>query len=680
MTVLTTIAKAGPYAGDGTTGPFTVPFRFLDAAHLRVIRNTAGVETVLALGTDYTVSGVGATSGTVTLVAPLPVGQTLTVVRNVPATQEADYVPGDAFPAESHEQALDKLTMITQQQQEQLGRAVIFPTTDESVSELPTADQRSLRVLGFDANGDLTTYAPASQVTRAENVSYLPAGAGAVLRTVAAKLEDIVSLADFIPADTITATTDCAPFLQAAINAGGGSVFIPEGKYLMSTPVNLTIRGFYTSEPSQQIFGQGAEIVVATTTPLFTQSVGTDYTAKWIFRDLTFTSAGENTKVFDLDRIYNSVFTCCSFIRIGSVFWSRVDRSGDTANFPEGYIQSAQIHNNHFGACHTIIDAKRCFNLSFSANFSEACSRGVVVDGLGDPACNMIRITDNVIEGGGTPIRLGAVFGGVIQGNYIEHNPESTQGEFELNIGSRAHRGLAIVGNQFQPSAAHVEDTNWFAIRLANTLGGNRGVTLISNTISGPRLVTGAGVGTFAAGNFDTSSSTDRLFSTTQQVNHVVGGNWWGLVDNRAAAYDSATTTWRVVSIVNAVQSTVYAVDGLLQLLSIGGNQLGATAVSFKFILNIDQAGVYNCVLLGSADIVNLTGTGNVGAYHETYWTTPVTPGFIVSGSTITITFNNFSDYSYPDHGRIHSLGVNLAVRSMRGRGGFSPVTLALPT
>ena len=510
-------------------------------------------------------------------------------------------------------------------------------------------------------------------------IGFTPAGVGAVQRTMQDKLREWVSLEDFIPAGTITATTNCSPFLQAAINAGGGSVFIPEGKYLMSTPVNLTIRGFYTSEPSQQIFGQGAEIVVATTTPLFTQSVGTDYTAKWIFRDLTFTSAGANTKVFDLDRIYNSVFTCCSFIGIGSVFWSRVDRTGDTVNYPEGYIQSAQIHNNHFGSCHTIIDAKRCFNLSFSANFSEACTRGVVVDGLGDPACNMIRITDNVIEGGGTPIRLGAVFGGVIQGNYIEQNPQSTQGEFELNVGSRTHRGLAIIGNQIQPTAAQNADTNWFAIRLANTLDGNRGVTLISNTISGPRLVTGAGVGTFAAGNYDFSGDTDRRFSTTQQANHVVGGSWWGLVNNRAAAYDPATTTWRVVSIVNAVQSTVYAVDGLLQLLNSGGNQLGATAVSFKFALNIDQAGVYNCVLLGQANLVNLTGTGHAGAYGA-YWVLPVTPGFIVSGSTITITFNNFNDHSVPGLGKIHSLGVNLAVRSMRGTQGFSPVTLALPT
>ena len=136
MTVLTTTAKAGPYAGAGTTGPFPVPFRFLDATHLRVIRTAQGVETVLALTADYTVTGVGAASGSVTLTAPLPVGQTLTVLRSVPATQEADYVPGDAFPAESHEEALDKLTMLVQQSGEELGRALRLPASASGVSSL----------------------------------------------------------------------------------------------------------------------------------------------------------------------------------------------------------------------------------------------------------------------------------------------------------------------------------------------------------------------------------------------------------------------------------------------------------------------------------------------------------------------------------------------------------------
>ena len=130
MTVLTTTAKAGPYAGAGTAGPFPVPFRFLEASHLRVIRTAAGVDADLVITTDYTVSGVGNPSGSVTLTAALPVGQSLTILRDVPATQEADYVAGDAFPAESHEVALDKLTMIAQQLAEEVGRAVkVGPTS-----------------------------------------------------------------------------------------------------------------------------------------------------------------------------------------------------------------------------------------------------------------------------------------------------------------------------------------------------------------------------------------------------------------------------------------------------------------------------------------------------------------------------------------------------------------------
>jgi hypothetical protein len=112
MTVSTSVSKAGPYAGSGTTGPFTVTFRFLENSHLRVIRTGInGLNADLALTTDYTVTGAGAATGTVTLVLPLLVGEVLTIIRNVPATQEADYVAGDAFPAESHEQALDKLTL-----------------------------------------------------------------------------------------------------------------------------------------------------------------------------------------------------------------------------------------------------------------------------------------------------------------------------------------------------------------------------------------------------------------------------------------------------------------------------------------------------------------------------------------------------------------------------------------
>ncbi len=140
MTVPTSTAKSGPYAGAGTTGPFTVGFRFLENSHLQVIRTSSlGVDTTLALTTDYSVSGAGGASGTVTLVTALAVGEKLTVIRNVPFTQDADYVQNDAFPAESHERALDKLTMQTQQLAEEISRAATVPVTSDDAAGLAAA-------------------------------------------------------------------------------------------------------------------------------------------------------------------------------------------------------------------------------------------------------------------------------------------------------------------------------------------------------------------------------------------------------------------------------------------------------------------------------------------------------------------------------------------------------------
>ena len=146
MTVSSSTAKAGPYAGAGLPGPFTVPFRFLAASHLQVIKtSTAGIDAVLTLTTDYTVAGVGAASGSVTLTAPLAAGERLTIIRNAPFTQLADYVNNDAFPAESHEDALDLLTMQTQQLKERSDAALTLPATVTGVdTDLPTPESNKL--------------------------------------------------------------------------------------------------------------------------------------------------------------------------------------------------------------------------------------------------------------------------------------------------------------------------------------------------------------------------------------------------------------------------------------------------------------------------------------------------------------------------------------------------------
>lgn len=155
MTVSTTTSRSGPYAGAGTTGPFTVGFRFLDNSHLLVVRaDSLGVETTLVLNTDYTVTGAGSdVGGVVTLVVALAVGYTLTIQRNVPLTQLLDYTQSDAFPAESHESGLDKLTMALQQVDTKANGAIRVPEV-AGVPLLPSAASRAGTVLAFDALGN----------------------------------------------------------------------------------------------------------------------------------------------------------------------------------------------------------------------------------------------------------------------------------------------------------------------------------------------------------------------------------------------------------------------------------------------------------------------------------------------------------------------------------------------
>lgn len=161
MTVSSQTAKVS-YAGNGSTKTFAVNFYFLADGDLRISKRAAnGTETTLVLTTNYTVSGAGNPSGgSITLTsgtAAPATGETITISRNVPLTQETDYQANDDFPAESHERALDKLTMEVQQLNEVLGRSLKLSVTNTINSTEFTVGpaDRVNKVLGFDANGEL---------------------------------------------------------------------------------------------------------------------------------------------------------------------------------------------------------------------------------------------------------------------------------------------------------------------------------------------------------------------------------------------------------------------------------------------------------------------------------------------------------------------------------------------
>lgn len=128
MTVSSQVSSVS-YLGDGVTTLLPVPYYFLEQTHLLVTRVNLDASTeTLVLGSDYSVSGAGNQSGgSITMFVAPSSGVQIIIDRNVPATQETDYVANDPFPAESHERALDKLTMLVQQNSNTLGRALLRP-------------------------------------------------------------------------------------------------------------------------------------------------------------------------------------------------------------------------------------------------------------------------------------------------------------------------------------------------------------------------------------------------------------------------------------------------------------------------------------------------------------------------------------------------------------------------
>ena len=159
MTISSTTVKVS-YFGNGSTTVFAYTFKILDDDEIQVIiRSSTGTETVKTKTTHYTVSGVGSSGGgNITFLTAPTATQTVVLRRLTTQTQETDYIANDPFPADSHEDALDRITMVAQEIQEELGRAIKLSKTNTMTSTEFTVDDtdRANKILAFDTNGEIS--------------------------------------------------------------------------------------------------------------------------------------------------------------------------------------------------------------------------------------------------------------------------------------------------------------------------------------------------------------------------------------------------------------------------------------------------------------------------------------------------------------------------------------------
>lgn len=160
-TVTGTSLTSGPYTCNGSQTAFTASFRFLDASDLVVTKKNSSTnqETALSIGTDYSVSGTGGTSGTVTLTSGSKCGSgyTLTVRRTVSLTQPTSFKTQGSFSPATHENAFDRVTMGLQQVNEAVVSGAATQSYVQSYVSTATGSGEATQASSWAFTGDGST-------------------------------------------------------------------------------------------------------------------------------------------------------------------------------------------------------------------------------------------------------------------------------------------------------------------------------------------------------------------------------------------------------------------------------------------------------------------------------------------------------------------------------------------
>lgn len=257
MTISSEVRKAGPYDGNDVTTSFPFSFKVFSADDVVVVlTDPAGIETTLTgSGTDYSVTLNAdqdtAPGGTVEKVSALATDYLLTITSSVPNLQPLDLTNQGGFYPKVINAALDRLTILAQQNAEAVSRSLktAISTPAGVDSQLPAPVPYAL--IGWNADGTGfqnadPSYANALSIDLASTaagkggalVGFKQSESGAVARTVHDKLREFVSVKDFGAVGD--GTTDDTAAFAAALAASAYEVYVPHGTYIIS---GLTVDG-----------------------------------------------------------------------------------------------------------------------------------------------------------------------------------------------------------------------------------------------------------------------------------------------------------------------------------------------------------------------------------------------------------------------------------------------------
>lgn len=147
MTISTSNRRAGPYLGDGIQREFPFAFKVFSAEDVRAyVADRQGRERALTYNTDYRVTlhpdQETRPGGLLTLTAALAVGDKLAINSKTDIVQSKVFTNQGGFYPVLLNDALDLLTVICQELQAQLARAMLAPVNATVTPSFPLPDAK----------------------------------------------------------------------------------------------------------------------------------------------------------------------------------------------------------------------------------------------------------------------------------------------------------------------------------------------------------------------------------------------------------------------------------------------------------------------------------------------------------------------------------------------------------
>ncbi len=158
MPISSNIRKAGPYTGTGLVTTYPFYFKVFQVADLYVVQaDTAGVETVLVLNTDYTVSLNAdqdvSPGGNVVLTTALTADYSLVITSSIENLQPTDLTNMGGFYPSVITDALDRACIQIQQIGESIDRSIKVPLTTPTGVDIQLPAPSADKILGWDDTG-----------------------------------------------------------------------------------------------------------------------------------------------------------------------------------------------------------------------------------------------------------------------------------------------------------------------------------------------------------------------------------------------------------------------------------------------------------------------------------------------------------------------------------------------